>query len=354
MITSTFQYYQTISWLSWVPDIILMIVAFSQYAIPLFLLAIALFLISYYFEKRLFGEITLKIFSPEKTKNGVIQQIIDSIKSFFGSQFLITTKKDRKVAVASAILFTLNFVPFLIIPFSGKIFGISSGINLYIILFILFIDAMAFFVIEKQDRRIDPVYYSTKTGFQFLISCIILFLSTLTVLPLVGKTNFMAIVESQSVFTEGAFPAWTMFRSLFAFIGFFCYFITTVIVIQILQKNSGLDSFPEKNSVLPLQYQLIIASKTTALFSIFIIGVIFFLGGWLSPFQDMYVMNSNGWEVFWLIAKIALIYFIILLFRYNFVNLSFKQMEHINFDVLLPLAFFSALGTIVWTVIQKL
>lgn len=354
MITSTFEYYQTISWLSWVPDIILIIVAFFQYAIPLFLLAIALFLMSYQMEKRLFGEITLKIFAPENPETNIVERIINRIKSFFGSKFLLATKKDKKIAVASTFLFTLNFVPFLIIPFSGKIFGISSNINLYIILFILFIDAMVFFVIGKQDRRIDSVYYSTKTGFQFLISCIVLFLSALTVLPLVGKTDFLVIVESQSVFTEGAFPAWYMFRSLFAFIGFFCYFITTVIAMQILQKNNGLDLPSEKNTFLPLQYQLIIAAKTTALFSIFIVGVIFFLGGWLSPFQDMHVMISSGWEAFWLIVKIALIYFAILLFRYNFANLSFKQMEHINFDVLLPLAFFSALGTIVWTVIQKL
>ncbi|MDD5765287.1 MAG: NADH-quinone oxidoreductase subunit H [Candidatus Marinimicrobia bacterium] len=354
MITSTFEYYQTISWLSWVPDIVLMIVAFFQYAIPLFLLAIALFLMSYQMENRLFGDISIKIFKTENPEINIFKRIIIGIKSFFGSKFLLTTKKDKKIAVASTFLFMLNFVPFLIIPFSEKIFGIHSDINLYIILFILFIDAMIFFIIGKKERRIDSVYYSTKTGFQFLISCIILLLSAMTVLPLVGKTDFLAIVKSQSIFTEGAFPAWYMFRSLFSFIGFFCYIITTVIAMQILQKNNELESVSEKITPLPLQYQLIIAAKTTALFSIFIIGVIFFLGGWLSPFQDMYVMTSSGWEAFWTIVKIVLIYLVILLFRYNFANFSFKQMEHINFDVLLPLAFFSALGTIVWTVIQKL
>ena len=70
---------------------------------------------------------------------------------------------------------------------------------------------------------------------------------------------------------------------------------------------------------------------------------ILFLGGWLSPFQNVYMLEGLfSWVpgIFWLMAKTSIFLFLYLWFRATFPRYRYDQLMRLGWKIFIPLTFF--------------
>lgn len=328
---------QNIAILIWVIIKILVIV------VPL-LLCVAYLI---YAERKVIGYIQARIGPNRVGFNGLLQPIADLIK-LITKEIIIPTKSNKYLFVV-APLFSLvpALVGWAVIPFQEGmalaninagalyIFAMSS-LGVYGVLIAGWASNSKYAMFGALRSTAQTVSYEIAMGFAFVGA-----------LLAAGSMNLTDIVLSQ----KGGILHWW-------FVPLFPLFLVFWIA-GIAETNRAPFDLAEGESEIVAGFHVEYSGIGFALFflaeyaSMILISAVLsliFLGGWLSPFEGIPVLNDIFFVVpgfVWLLLKISFFLFVYLWVRATFPRYRYDQLMRLGWKVLIPV-------TIVWIIVTAL
>lgn len=328
---------QDISILIWIIIKILVIV------IPL-LLTVAYLI---YAERKVIGFIQGRIGPNRVGVKGLLQPIADLVK-LITKEIIIPTRSNKYLFVVAPLL---ALVPALagwaVIPFQEKIVlaNINAGIlyvfamsslGVYGVLIAGWASNSKYAMFGALRSTAQTVSYEIAMGFALV-----------GVLLAAGSMNFTDIVNSQ---TGGILHWW--------FIPLFPLFLVFWIA-GIAETNRAPFDLAEGESEIVagfhveysgIGFALFFLSEYASMILISALLSIMFLGGWMSPFEGLPVLENIFFVVpgfVWLLVKISFFLFVYLWIRATFPRYRYDQLMRLGWKVLIPV-------TIVWIIVTAL
>lgn len=328
---------QDISILIWVIIKILVIV------IPL-LLCVAYLI---YAERKVIGYIQVRIGPNRVGVKGLLQPIADLVK-LITKEIIVPTRSNKYLFVA-APLFAL--VPALagwaVVPFQEGvvlaninagvlyIFAMSS-LGVYGVLIAGWASNSKYAMFGALRSTAQTVSYEIAMGFALV-----------GVLLAAGSMNLTDIVNSQ----RGGMMHWWFIPLLPLFLVFW--------IAGIAETNRAPFDLAEGESEIVagfhveysgIGFALFFLSEYASMILISVLLSVLFLGGWMSPFEGIPVLESIFFVVpgfVWLLAKVCFFLFVYLWIRATFPRYRYDQLMRLGWKVLIPV-------TIVWIIVTAL
>lgn len=294
-----------------------------------------------YAERKVIGYIQLRIGPNRVGPKGLLQPFADVIKLVF-KEIVIPTKSNRFLFILAPVL---SLAPALAgwaaIPFHPGvvladvnagvlyIFAMSS-IGVYGILIAGWASNSKYALLGALRSAAQTVSYEIAMGFALV-----------GVLMAAGTMNITSIVQAQ----QGGFWHWYFLPLLPLFMVFW--------ISGIAETNRAPFDLAEGESEIVAGFHVEYSGVTFALFflaeyaSMILISALlalFFLGGWMNPFEGIPVLSSlTAWVpgVIWFFAKIGFFLFVYLWIRATFPRYRYDQLMRLGWKVLIP-------TTIVW------
>ncbi len=328
---------QDISILIWIVIKILVIV------VPL-LLCVAYLI---YAERKVIGYIQVRIGPNRVGTKGLLQPIADLIK-LITKEIIIPTKSNRYLFIV-APLFALvpSLAGWAVIPFqegtvlaninAGVLYVFAmSSLGVYGVLIAGWASNSKYAMFGALRSTAQTVSYEIAMGFALV-----------GVLLAAGSMNLSDIVMSQ----RGGILHWWFIPLLPLFLVFW--------IAGIAETNRAPFDLAEGESEIVAGFHVEYSGIGFALFflaeyaSMILISVmisILFLGGWMSPFEGIPVLENIFFVVpgfVWLLIKISFFLFVYLWVRATFPRYRYDQLMRLGWKVLIPV-------TIVWIVVTAL
>ena len=300
-----------------------------------------------YAERKVIGYIQVRIGPNRVGFRGLLQPIADLIK-LLHKEIIIPTKSNKYLFVV-APLFSLTpaLVGWAVIPFdegivlaninAGVLFLFAmSSLGVYGVLIAGWASNSKYAMLGAMRSAAQTVSYEIAMGFAFV-----------GVLLAAGSMNLTDIVFSQ----RGGFWHWWFLPLLPLFMAFW--------IAGIAETNRAPFDLAEGESEIVAGFHVEYSAIGFALFflaeyaSMILISTIItllFLGGWLSPFEGIPVLEDIFFfvpGVIWLFAKIVFFLFVYLWIRATFPRYRYDQLMRLGWKVLIPL-------TIVWVIVTAL
>lgn len=222
---------------------------------------------------------------------GLLQSIADAIK--------LLTKEDVAPAIANRFLYTLApllvfmgaFIPFVALPFSGRLVVANMELGLYYILAFEAIEVIGILMAGWAPGSKWSLYGGMRLAAQLLSYEIPMGLCVLVIVVMAGSLNLAEIVRWQSHDAWGlAHPwilGWAIFRSPAALVAFVLFYIGGLASA----KRAPFD-LPEAESELVagyhteysgMRFSFFFMAEYGAMYVICALATILFLGGWYGP-----------------------------------------------------------------------
>jgi NADH-quinone oxidoreductase subunit H len=265
---------------------------------------------------------------------GLLQPIADAVKLMFKE--VIIPKKANKTTflLAPIITMVLSLIAWAVIPFDRN--SVLANINVGV-LYILAVSSLGVYGIIIAGWASNSKYAflgAIRSSAQMISYEISIGLVIVTVLLSTGSLNLIDIVERQKDFP---FWLWLLLSPM-----------ALVFFISVLAETNRLPfDLPEAESELVAGYNVEYSSMAFALFFlgeyanmilVSAITAIFFLGGYLPPF-NLDILNFLPGAV-WLILKIVFLLFCFIWIRATLPRYRYDQLMHIGWKVFLPLSLF--------------
>ena len=278
---------------------------------------------------------------------GTLQTLADGVKLIFKEDF-IPPQGDRLLfLLAPYIIFACSFAVFAAIPFSQGILVSDFNIGIFYIMAISSVIVMGVIMAGWSSNSKWSLLGSLRSAAQIVSYEIPLGLSILTVVMLVESLSMQEIVASQS---NGVF-SWLIFRTPFAFIAFFIFFISSI-----AEVNRTPFDLPEAESEIVagfhteysgMRFALFFIAEYANMFAVSAIAVTLFLGGWEGVLPGYDILG--GFPGF-VIKSLALV-FLMMWLRWTLPRLRVDQLMNLCWKYFIPIAFFNILGTGIWGLI---
>ena len=318
--------------------------------LKILLIAIPLILfIAYltYFERKIIGYMQSRIGPNRVGIYGLAQPFADILK-LISKEIIIPSTSNRYLFIIAPLLaLAPSLVAWSVIPFSqGKvlaninagllfIFAISS-LSVYGILIAGWASNSKYALLGAMRSAAQTISYEIAMGFAFV-----------GVLMASGSMNLQDIVLKQ----QGGVFHW-FFLPLFPL--FFVYWICAV-----AETNRAPFDVVEGESEIVAGFHVEYSGMGFALFflaeyaNMILVSTIialFFLGGWLSPFENIpYISILFSWVpgFFWLFAKTSIFLFLLIWMRATFPRYRYDQIMRLGWKILIPI-------TIIWIIVLGL
>ena len=298
-------------------------------------------------ERKVIGYIQVRIGPNRVGPRGLLQPIADGLKLAL-KEIIIPTNANRVLFIIGPLLaLAPALAAWAVIPFDSPlilsdidagllyILALTSG-SVYGIIFAGWASNSKYALLGALRSAAQVVSYEIAMGFALVC-----------VLMAGGSLNLRDIVLAQ----DGGIWTW-FWIPLFPM--FIVYFLSGV-----AETNRAPFDVAEGESEIVAGFHVEYSGMTFALFFlaeyanmilISALASLMFLGGWLSPFQGIPVLESwFAWVpgMFWLFGKMAVFLFLFLWFRATFPRYRYDQIMRLGWKVFLPL-------TIVWIVVLGL
>jgi NADH-quinone oxidoreductase subunit H len=345
----------------WIQNTILMPIV--EFAIPAFLQNEVMFLLSTivkivailvplllsvayitYAERKIIGYIQGRI-GPNRVGFfgfrllGLGQPIADAVKLMF-KEIIIPTGANKTLFIIAPILsFAPSIAAWAVIPFDDV--SVLADINAGL-LYILALTSLAVYGVIIAGWASNSKYAflgAIRSAAQIVSYEIAMGFALVCVLIAAGSLNLGDIIEAQS----GSILHW-YWVPLFPI--FIIYFISGV-----AETNRAPFDVAEGESEIVagfhveyggMAFSIFFMAEYANMIMISVLSAIFFLGGWLSPFQGIPIIGEHG--IVWLLLKTSFFLFLFLWFRATFPRYRYDQIMRLGWKVFLPI-------TIVWIVI---
>jgi NADH-quinone oxidoreductase subunit H len=291
-----------------------------------------------YAERRIIGMMQLRRGPNIVGPMGLLQPIADAVKLLF-KEIIIPEKSDKFIfIIAPIITFTLSLVGWSVIPFSSK--SVLANINVGV-LFLIAISALEVYGVIMSGWASNSKYAflsAIRASAQMISYELSMGVAIICVLMTCGTLNLTEIVEFQKTR-----PFW---------IELMLAPMSVVFFISVLaETNRHPFDLAEAESELVAGYNVEYSSLPFALFFlgeyanmilVSAITTIFFLGGYLPPFNIEALNFIPG--IVWFLIKISILLFIFIWIRATTPRYRYDQLMRLGWKVFLPL-------TLIWFVL---
>lgn len=287
-----------------------------------------------YAERRVIGLMQMRRGPNVVGPFGLLQPIADAVKLMFKE--VIVPEPSSKVVfiIAPMITFMLSLIGWAVIPFDAGM--VLADINVGV-LYILAISSLGVYGIIMAGWASNSKYAflgAVRSSAQMISYEVSMGLVIVTVLLVTGTLNLSEIVEYQRIC-----PFWIQLLLAPMAVVFF---------ISVLAETNRLPfDLPEAEAELVAGYNVEYSSMTFALFFlgeyanmilVSAITTVFFLGGYLPPFNIEFLEIVPG--IIWFILKIAFLLFVFLWLRATLPRYRYDQLMRIGWKFFLPLTLF--------------
>ena len=277
---------------------------------------------------------------------GLLQTIADALK-LVSKELTITEKADK---------FLFNLAPYFVIitallalavlPFSGQIQAWDINIGIFFLTAVSSVSVIGILIGGWSSNNKYALIGAMRSGVQTISYELSVGLSLITMVLLTGSLQLSEIIETQKegwLIIQGHVPA---------VIAFMIFMIsgtaeTNRAPFDLVEAESELGAgFHTEYSGMKFAYFFL--AEFINMFIISAIAVTVFFGGWLSPFG---ITESIPWlGVFWFTAKVLVIIFLMMWFRWTFPRLRVDQLLTLEWKYLLPINLFNIvlMAVIIW------
>lgn len=295
-------------------------------------------------ERKVIGYIQVRIGPNRVGPRGLLQPIADGLKLAL-KEIIIPTNSNRFLFLFAPVL-TLApaLAAWAVVPFDDGL--VLSDINAGL-LYIFAMTSMGVYGIIIAGWASNSKYAflgAMRSAAQVIAYEIAMGFALVGVLMAAGSLNLGAIVLAQ----EGSLLHWFWLPLLPLFVVYF--------VAGVAETNRAPFDVAEGESEIVAGFHVEYSGMTFALFFlaeyanmilVAVLTALFFLGGWLSPFQGIPVLDGLfSWVpgIVWLLLKAAFFLFLFLWFRATFPRYRYDQIMRLGWKVFIPV-------TIVWIVV---
>lgn len=328
---------------NWLPELVQITLKITLIVVPI-MLAVAYLTLA---ERKVIGYIQIRIGPNRVGPRGLLQPIADGLKLAL-KEIIIPTNANRFLFIlAPLIVLAPALAAWAVIPFDDTLVlaDIDAGL-----LYILAMTSLAVYGVIIAGWASNSKYAflgALRSSAQVVSYEIAMGFALVGVLMAAGSLNLRDIVLAQ----EGNVAQWYLWPLLPLFV---VYFISGV-----AETNRAPFDVAEGESEIVAGFHVEYAGMAFALFflaeyaNMILIAAltsIMFLGGWLSPFQGIPVLDSlTAWVpgIGWLLLKMGLFLFLFLWFRATFPRYRYDQIMRLGWKVFIPV-------TIVWIVVVGL
>lgn len=296
-------------------------------------------------ERKVIGYIQVRIGPNRVGPRGLLQPIADAIKLIMKETIIPTNANTVLFLIAPVLAFAPIIAAFAVVPFDegGMVLAdIDAGL-----LYILAMTSMGVYGIIIAGWASNSKYAilsALRSAAQIVSYEIAMGFALVCVLMAGGSLNLTDIVEAQS----GSVIHW-FWIPLFPM--FIIYYLSGVAETN----RSPFDVAEGESEIVAgfhveysaMTFSVFFLAEYSAMILIALLTSLMFLGGWLSPFQGIPVLESLFAFVpgiIWLLLKTSIFLFLFLWFRATFPRYRYDQIMRLGWKVFIPI-------TIVWIVV---
>jgi len=261
---------------------------------------------------------------------GLLQPLADGVKLILKESIFPVVSNKFVFFLAPVLTFFLALASWAVLPFSDYYVFVDFNLGL---LYIFAVSSLAVYGIIMAGWASNSRYAflgSLRSAAQMVSYEVSIGLILINILICVGSLNLYDIVEFQ--------------RNVWFIIPFFPLFIL-FFVSALAETNRPPFDLPEAEGELVAGYNVEYSAVGFALFFIgeyanlilmSTLSVIFFFGGWLSPFSLF--MDDFCPSIIWLIIKILFMLFLFIWVRAAFPRYRYDQLMRLGWKIFLPLS----------------
>ncbi|WP_119343653.1 NADH-quinone oxidoreductase subunit NuoH [Facilibium subflavum] len=327
-----------------------MIIDIIWIVLKILLIIIPLILVVAYYtfaERKVIGYMQDRIGPNRVGSFGLLQPIVDAAKLLL-KEIIIPTKSNRYLFfIAPMLAFAPAYTAWAVVPFGKGIVLADINAGLLYVLAMTSIAVYGVVIAGWASNSKYAMFGALRAAAQVVSYELAMGFAIVGVLIAAGSLNLSTIVETQ----QGGIWHW-YFIPLFPL--FIIYFISGV-----AETNRAPFDVVEGESEIIAGHHVEYSGARFALFFlaeyanmilISLLTAVFFLGGWMSPFQsipglDQFFSFVPG--MIWLFLKTAVFMFIFLWIRATFPRYRYDQLMRLGWKVFIPL-------TLVWVIVVAL
>lgn len=321
------------------------IIVLKIIAIIVGLIVIVLYLT--YFERKVIGYMHVRIGPNRVGPRGLWQPFADTIK-LLTKEIIVPTPSDRFLFVlAPTLSFGIALIGWAVVPFDQGVVLANINAGVLYSFAISSLGVYGIMIAGWASNSKYPMFGALRAAAQSISYEISMGFALIGVMMAAGSLNFQDIVAAQ----KGGIWHWYWLPLLPLF---FVYWVS-----GIAETNRLPFDVAEGESELVAGFHAEYSGVTFALFffaeyanMVLISALIslFFLGGWLSPFQGIPYLEP--WFAFvpgilWLLIKVSFFLYCYLWFRATFPRYRYDQIMRLGWKVFIPL-------TLIWVIVVAL
>lgn len=302
--------------------------------------------VAYYtfFERKILGYMHDRIGPNRVGAFGLLQPIIDGVKLLL-KEIITPTKSSRYLFIVAPVLaFTPAIAAWAVIPFGPGMAVSNMNLGILYILAMSSIGVYGVIIAGWASNSKYAMYGALRSAAQVVSYELAMGFALLGVLIAAKGLNMTQIVLAQS----GGLWHWYWVPLLPLFVVFFVSGLaeTNRAPFDVVEGESEIVAGPHVEYS-GMRFALFFLGEYANMILISALTAIFFLGGWLSPFQGIpYLQQWFEWmpPMVWLFLKTALFMFIFVWARATFPRYRYDQLMRLGWKVFIPL-------TLVWVIL---
>jgi NADH-quinone oxidoreductase subunit H len=296
-------------------------------------------------ERKVIGYMQIRIGPNRVGIRGLLQPIADTLKLIFKEVIIPSQSNKYLFLIAPILSIAPALAAWAVIPFDSTMILANVDASLLFILALTSVGVYGVIIAGWASNSKYAFLGAMRSGAQIVSYEIAMGFALVGVIMAAGSINLREIVEAQ----QGSLLHWYWLPLLPLFV---IYFISGV-----AETNRAPFDVTEGESEIVAGFHVEYSGTAFAVFFlaeyanmilIAALAALMFMGGWLSPFQGIPVLEPMfQWVpgLFWLLAKIAFFLFFYLWFRATFPRYRYDQIMRLGWKVFIPL-------TIVWLVVE--
>ncbi len=295
-------------------------------------------------ERKVIGYIQVRVGPNRVGPRGWLQPIADGLKLLFKETIIPTNANKFLFIIAPVLTFAPSIAAWAVVPFDDGWVLTDIDAGLLYILAITSVGVYGIIIAGWASNSKYALLGALRSAAQIISYEIAMGFALVGVILAAGSLNLSTIVEGQS----GSILHWYWLPLLPLFL---IYFISGV-----AETNRAPFDVAEGESEIVAGFHVEYSAMTFSVFFlaeyanmilVSVLTAIMFLGGWLSPFQGIPVLEDLFAFVpgiVWLLLKAGFFLFLYLWFRATFPRYRYDQIMRLGWKVFIPI-------TIVWLLV---
>jgi len=335
------------------------IVAYILATVPVLAFIVVFVLFAVWLERKVSAHMQDRLGPMRVGWHGVLQTLADFLKLLQKEDIVASANDKALFNIAPYVVFVTTLITYTMLPFTSIFIGSNADVGIYFVLAFSGAVVAGILMAGWASNNKYSLYGSLRSAAQIVSYEIPTALVVLTMIMLYGTLSLGDITTAQTsqFWNWGIFggPVLGIGKILlvpFMFVAFIILFISTL-----AESNRTPFDLPESESELVagfnteysgIKFSMFFLSEFANMFLIGAILVIFFFGGYNSPFGYLGNLLGIEWlipieQLFWFLTKGMFFVFVDMWLRWTLPRVRVDQLMTICWKYLIPYAFFNLL-----------